>query len=209
MLSPNRLKSLLAFGAASYTYLNLVPITLMVGPTIPAVGMAATVLFGMFSLNENNSVSDIKLGDDGSLLITVNTSPFVSHTITTSAKNVRSIVALGADDLGADDTESNLVEVSSYVTAAGETVNEPLYLELPADAFRDKPMMDWILAVKGEDESTYDDFHDLMATTFKAKTAHGGLTGITAFEVRSTGLANYKNTSLVDINIEDDEAVMN
>ena len=69
-------------------------------------------------------------------------------------------------------------------------------------------MLEWILAVGGE-ESTYDDFNDLMVQTHRAKTATGGLTGITAFEIRSTGLANYKNAAMVDVNIESDDALTN
>ena len=47
MMSDNRVKAVSAFGAAGLAWLNLMPLTLMMGPTIPAVGMAASLLYGM------------------------------------------------------------------------------------------------------------------------------------------------------------------
>jgi hypothetical protein len=77
---------------------------------------------------------------------------------------MRSVVALGADDLGADDVESNVIEVTSHINAAGESSDESILLRLPADAFRDLPMLEWLLASAGAEETTFDDFNDLMVT---------------------------------------------
>ena len=72
------------------------------------------------------------------------------------------LCALGDDDLGADDVESNLLQIVKYTDSQDQHVSKPISLTLPADAFRDKHMMEWILAKKNPNETTNDDFTDLM-----------------------------------------------
>ena len=86
----------------------------------------------------------------------------MTTTIIANPKNINAIVSLGNDDLGAADVESQVVEVSEYETSSGELVSEVGTFILPGDAFRDKPMLDWVLSRAGEDEETFDDFNDLM-----------------------------------------------
>ena len=101
---------------------------------------------------------------------------------------MKSVVALGADDLGHDDLEMNLIEVSQWECAAsGEVCSDPTPFVLPADAFRDKNMLEWILSVKSADDTTHDDFNDLMVTRFEATEP---IKGLAALEVGSTGFAN-------------------
>jgi hypothetical protein len=119
-LSPSRVRGLAAFGFSFYAYSNLVAITLLTGPTLPIVAIAASAFYGMRSFNEREVVSSIESLEDGQLRITVLKSPFVSYTITTHTKNVKSVCSLGADDLGADDSEGNIITVSAYVDAAGQ-----------------------------------------------------------------------------------------
>ena len=47
MMSDNRLKAVGSFAATFFTWFNLMPLTLVMGPTLPAVGMAAGLLYGM------------------------------------------------------------------------------------------------------------------------------------------------------------------
>ncbi len=54
--NPRRIKGLTALGLTYYTYTNLTAIALMVGPTLPMLGMVATALYGMSSLNESHTV---------------------------------------------------------------------------------------------------------------------------------------------------------
>lgn len=119
VLSPSRVRGIAAFGFSFYAYSNLIAISLMTGPTLPIVAIAASAFYGMRSFNEREVVSKIEAIDDGQLRITVLKSPFVSYSITTHPKNVKSVCSLGDDDLGADDVEGNVISVSAYIDAAG------------------------------------------------------------------------------------------
>ena len=91
----------------------------------------------MKNFNEREVVSSIESIENGQLRIKIMKSPFVSYTITTHTKNVRSVCSLGDDDLGADDVEGNIITLSSYTDSAGEHHADGVF-RLPADAFRDK-----------------------------------------------------------------------
>ena len=68
----------------------------------------------------------------------------------------KSICALGDDDIGADDTEANLLHVSEYLDeSTGVAMRDGLFT-IPADAFRDKITMEWILAHKDDASSETD-----------------------------------------------------
>ena len=88
LLSEERLKSLGAFGLAGVLGTYSVPLGLMVGPTLPAVGIAASLLYGISHFSENNYINSIKVikeGEHAGLLnINVAKSPFVSHDIIAS-----------------------------------------------------------------------------------------------------------------------------
>jgi len=47
LLSPNRLKGLASFAMAGLTWYNLLPLTLLVGQTVPAIGIAAALFYGI------------------------------------------------------------------------------------------------------------------------------------------------------------------
>ena len=88
-LSPARLRGIAAFGLSFYSYSNLTAISLMTGPTLPLLGIAAGVFYGMRAFNEREVVSSIESLDNGQLKITILKSPFVSYSITTHTKNVK------------------------------------------------------------------------------------------------------------------------
>jgi hypothetical protein len=58
--------------------------------------------------------------------------------------------------------------------STGEVVDNANFL-LPANAFRDHQMMDWIFSMKAGDrsDSTSDEFTDLMAKQFEMKKEMG------------------------------------
>lgn len=113
----------------------------------------------------------------GNLVIGINRSLFNQSKIMVSPTDVKSIVALGADNLGADDVEANLIKVSNYTDmATGETGLTGEYI-IPAEANRDKQMMDWILSdnsTPGHESTTDGDFNDLMVSYFKKNANTGG-----------------------------------
>lgn len=80
---------------------------------------------------------------------------------------MQSIVQLSNDDAGEEDTEGNVVQINAHFDEkTGKFVTEPLVLSLPADSFRDRIYMDWLLSNKDEQSTTVDDYNDLMHRTF-------------------------------------------
>lgn len=165
-LSPRKLQSVAAFGAAIAAYTHLIPLTLMLGSTLPYVGIAGAIAHAARGLSESNYISRmdwVREGDHRNCLrIKVQTTPFVSHTIVASPSKMRSVMSLGNDDMGADDTEANIVQVSEFWCEKDHCTKRDGFYRLPADAFRDKQALDWILAIKDEDETTADAYNDLM-----------------------------------------------
>lgn len=139
------------------------------------------------------------------MLITIQKSPFVTYQIIACPKHVKSVVALGHDDLGHDDVDSNLVSVSEFTdVTSGEVTTRAQAFALPADAFRNKEMLEWILSISGAEDSTYDAFNDLMVSRFENTEP---ITGLAALEVQSTGLANQWLPDHIEHSIEDDAAL--
>lgn len=64
---------------------------------------------------------------------------------------------------------------------------------MPADAFRDKPFLDWIYATKGEDEQTVEDFNDLMYQNFEQIQAAGGLRALDSSHQKIESSQTYGN----------------
>ena len=145
-------------------------------------------------MNEVNYVNEIRVINEGEhaghLKLKIAKSPFVSHDIIACPRDVYSMVALGADDLGADDTERSLIAVDKYISAASGVEHGSDEFVLEADAFRDKPMLEWILSKKDAHEETFGDFNDLMLSRFNERVQHGGLNMIAAYEARATGFAS-------------------
>lgn len=53
------------------------------------------------------------------------------------------------NDVGENDTEANLVEIDNfYDQKSGQIVNEKTIYLLPADAFKNFSMIDWVLSIK-------------------------------------------------------------
>lgn len=46
LLTPNRLKALASFGLAGIGYTKLMALQLLMGPTLPAIGLAGLALYG-------------------------------------------------------------------------------------------------------------------------------------------------------------------
>ena len=137
----------------------------------------------------------------GELKITYCSAPLKSETITCHVNDTFSVCALGNDDLGADDVESNLLAVKKHSGSS-----EPLFLRVPADAFRDKQMMEWVCAKKDSYEETNDDFTDLLRENFEARVKRGGLPLLTSFQARTTGLAQFAREHEVEAHLENESS---
>ncbi len=81
---------------------------------------------------------------------------------------------------------------------------------LPADAFRDKQMMAWIMAeshAEDEDPELLEAFNDLQRARFEDRKKAGGLSRLAAFNVRTTGYANLIDDEKVAAQIESGDQV--
>lgn len=206
MLSAQRFKGLGAFGAVFLGCGNFTALSLMMGPAFPSIALAGGVMYGMSCFSETETINQISIEREGEhagmLRISIAQSPFVSSDILVATSNVTSIVALGNDNMGADDTEANFVQINDYVDCASGATGCSGQFTLPADAFRDKSMMDWILSASSNNSTTDADFNDLMTKSFDAKVATGGLSMIEAFNARSTGFSSLGTGDDVAMQIE-------
>ena len=87
----------------------------------------------------------------------------MSKKIIVDIGDIQSVVSLHNDDLGEQDQEGNVIAVEKHIDeATGELVKEGAAFTLPGDAFRDRVYMDWLLSDKSGQETTIDDYNDLM-----------------------------------------------
>lgn len=189
MMTPERLQGLVSLTASMVAFKKMTMLSLMLGPVPTVAGIVGCAVYGLGKFNQRDIISAVEM-KDGKVHLTIQKSPIVSFTATVDADKICSLCTYEANEHSdRHDDEAHLVEVRNF-EAEGET-HEYAIFRLPADALRDSVMMDWILARKGEHESTFDDFNDLMAQKFDERVATGGLNPVSAYEARSTGFAKY------------------
>lgn len=211
LFTPNRLKALGSFGLAAVGYSKLVALQLLLGPTLPAVGIAGLALYGIGMTAERNFINTIRVVQEGEhagfLQIAIQKSPIVTTEVFVHPRHIHAVCSLGNDDLGDDDTENHLVHIEQFTTISGETSAEDTYYVLPADSFKDRELLDHVLSKPGPNESTYDDFNDLMLSQFNDRVLTGGLKGVAAIEARQTGYANHNLPEELNQEINEDALV--
>jgi len=133
LLSEDRVKGLVALGLSGYAWTKFYCLAAMMGSFLPTVAIAGSAVYAMSRFSETNSISSIESLPNGELKISYFVTPLKTASITCHINDTHSVCALGNDDLGADDVESNLLAINKH--SGGDT---PLFLTVPADAFRDK-----------------------------------------------------------------------
>ena len=199
-LSARRVKGLAGFGVAGLVYMNMTSLALMLGPTVPTLSILGSLMYGAKAFYETETISRIDYITEGefagSMRATVQKSPLVSYSIIVHPKYTRSLCAVGADDLGEDDAEANILSVEQYFDeATGQIVKTGGMFRVPADAYRDKSTMEWIYAVKDSSAETDELFNDLVAQRHRLAGETGGLTGLRKLVVEQTGYANIGDES--------------
>jgi len=96
-------------------------------------------------------------------------------------KHTMSLCALGEDDMGAEDVEGNILQAKEYYNETDGTIHRDGLFKVPADAFRDKITMEWILASKEEKSETDALFNEQVFRRHNNLAATGGLTGLGKF----------------------------
>jgi hypothetical protein len=165
-LNPRRLKGLGAFAASLSIYSYAPYLAVYLGATAPVLGAVAAGLYGMLAFGETQIINKITLIKDGGanhgkVTINVGQSAFSTYDIVADVRDIQSILSLGNDNLGRDNTEGNILRIDRYLKS-NQLVEEGIALTLPADAFRDRQFLDWLIADKTGQGSLVDDFQDLM-----------------------------------------------
>eukprot|EP00347_Sterkiella_histriomuscorum_P020859 403336193 len=171
VLNPTRVKGLGAFAASYGIYSYLPYMAVYIGSTLPIFTAAVAGIYGMLAFSDTNTINVIDIVDSGDhqgkLQITVGVSALSSKKIIADVKDVSSILALDNDNLGNEDIDSNAIKIDKYLDlSTGQQVTQPLLLALPADAYRNKVFIDWIIADKENEGLLADDYNKLLTERF-------------------------------------------
>ena len=195
MMSARRLRGLGYFAVGSMAYMHMASLTLMLGPTLPAVAIAACAVQGARMFNEQQMVSKIDYIKEGELAgllrMTIQKSPIASYKVVVNPRYTMSLCSVGEDDMGEDDAEGNILYASEYLN---ETTGEKCrggYFQVPADSHRDKITMEWIFAQKSEESETDALYNLHVMERHMSLASTGGITGIRALTAQQTGYANF------------------
>ena len=204
-LSSARLYGLGYFGLASFAYMKMASLSMMMGPVAPTVGIVSLAVMGIRNFTERETISQIDYimeGEHAGLIrCKVQTSPFISRNVVVNPKFTRSICALGEDDIGADDTEANIMHAAEYLDESTGVAMQNGFFNIPADAFRDKITMEWILAHKDENSETDALFNQQIMQRHMEFASTGGITGLSKIEAEMTGFANYGGEDFINAQI--------
>lgn len=194
-MSAARINGFAAWAFASATYFNMASISLMVGPALPTFGIVMSAMYGarLFYLKDViGKIDYIEEGEHkGKLRMKVYKSPFSSFSAIINPKYTMSVCAVGADDVGEEDAEGNILFVQEYLNEDTGKPERNGYFTVPADAHRDKITMEWIFAAKNEDSQTDAMFNEVVIKRHMNIAKTGGLTGLRKFTVEQTGYANF------------------
>ena len=178
----------------------------MMGPIAPTVGIVALASMGASKFGERDTISRIDYIQEGEhaglIRCKVQTTPFISRTVVMNPKYTKSICALGEDDMGADDTEANILYAAEYLDEGTGVAMRNGFFKIPADAFRDKVTMEWILAHKDDESETDAMFNQQIMQRHFEYAQTGGITGIRKIEAEMTGFANYGGEDFINASIE-------
>ena len=203
-MSPARVHGLGYFAVSAMSYLYFPYVVNTLGYTLTLFGITATSLMGMHSFSEKNVINSIEWTAEGKLKFNISTSPISSRDIVVDQRQAQGCLSLGNDDMGTTDVENNIVQLTNF-TDGGKLVERELFT-LPADAWKDLNVLDWVLSIKNEEhDSTEADFNDLMHTQFSRKQETGGISSFELMKINS----NYdkiNSGTAVDRTIENGDA---
>ena len=128
----------------------------------------------MYRFAERNVINNIRVCPEGEhkgmLELVVSTSPISSRTIYAGMQDCHDVFTMGNDDTGEEDVDSNVIQIYNFIDESGNVVNTDTFT-LPADAWRDKETLEWVLSKKGDSESLdlLNSFNDMVSINFKSK----------------------------------------
>lgn len=115
LLNEQKVHGLAYLGLASYGYLKLTSLSLMLGgPLLPSLVVAGTAMLGLQQFSERQVITSIAAQPDGMLEISYNETPLKSAKIHCHSNDVFALCSVGDDDLGADDVDSNVLAINKH-----------------------------------------------------------------------------------------------
>lgn len=115
----------------------------------------------------------------------------MSYSVILNPKHTKSLCAIGDDDMGENDVDGNILMASEYLDESTGKIHRDGLFSVPADAYRDKVTMEWIMAIKDENSETDALFNQQIINRHTNIAATGGLTGIRKITAQQTGYANF------------------
>jgi len=195
MMSAKRMRGLGSLTIAAALYSHMSVMTMMMGPVLPVLSIVGTAMYGLRAFSDVGTVSRIDYVTEGEfngmLRATIQKSPLVSYTVILNPKHTMSVCSVGADDVGEDDAEGNILHAREYLDESTGNKEKNGLFTIPADAYRDKITMEWIMAQKDEDSVTDRLYNEQIMSRHQNIAATGGLTGLRKFTVEQTGYANF------------------
>jgi hypothetical protein len=181
-LSASRINGLAAWAIAGASYFNFTTLSLLLGPTLPTLGIVATALYGATSFGVQDVIGQIDYVTEGEhtglLRMKVYKTPFSSRTIIVNPKYTMATCAVGADDVGEDDAEGNILHCFEYLDESTGTPHRNGFFTVPADAHRDITTMEWVFAKKEMESETDAMYNEVIISRHMRLAQTGGVTGL-------------------------------
>lgn len=213
-LNPRRLKGVGALASSLYLYTYAPYLAVTFGPTAPVLGALATALYGLLSFSEKqvvNSIHIIKDGSDnhGRLRIKINETVLASSEIIVDTRDIKSVVALGNDDLGEDNQDGNVLYIGRYFDQATNAwVDTERALTLPGDAFRDRRFLEWVISEKSGEGEVADAYNDLLMQLNEQATKSGKISQVELLVARDQASLLQNSDSVAEIQINRNDPVV-
>jgi len=192
VLNPRRLKGVGALASSFYLYSYAPYLAVSLGATAPVLGALFTAMYGLLAFAESQVVSSIHIIKDGGenhgrLRITINETVLSTSEIIVDTKDIKSVVALGNDDLGEDNKDGNVLYVKRYFDKGlGKWVETERALSLPGDAFRDRKYLEWIISEKEGEGEVSEAYNDLLIQLNAEATSKGSISQLDLLVARDS-----------------------
>jgi hypothetical protein len=214
-LNPRRIKGVGALAASAYLYSYAPYLAVTLGATsAPIIGALLTAVYGLLAFSESQVVSSIQIIKDGSenhgrLRITVNETVLSSSEIIVDTRDIKSVVALGNDDLGEDNQDGNVLYLKRYFDKAqNKWVDTERALTLPGDAFRDKKFLEWIISEKQGEGETAQAFNDLLIQMNEQATSQGKISQLDLLVARDAVTLLQDTDAVADAQIRVNDPIV-
>ena len=214
LLNPRRLKGVGALASSFYLYSYAPYLAVTLGSTLPVVGALATAVYGLLAFAESQVVNSITLIKDGSenhgrLRITINETIVASSEIIVDPKDIKSVVALGDDDLGEDNKDGNVLYIRRYFDVSTNAwVETERALSLPGDAFRDRQYLEWVISEKEGEGEVADAYNDLLVQLNEAATKSGKIAQLDLLVARDAVNLLQDTDAVADAQIRSNDPVV-